>query len=85
MPTPEGHEESSVVGYEAEVAKRLGVSTDVVRERVRVLTRRDAVGRTGIFLKLSVPEGVSFEEVLETEVMANPALRRTLRERKARV
>ena len=84
-PTPEGHVESSVVGYEAEVARMLGVSTDIVRERVRVLTRRDAVGRTGIFLKLLVPEGISFEEVLETEVKANPALRRTLRKRKARV
>jgi len=45
------------------------------------LTRRDTIGRTGVFLKLVVPEGASFEEVLKSEAESNPALRRTLRER----
>ena len=80
-PTTAGHVESSIIGREAEVARFLGVSVDIVRERVRVLTRRDNIGRTGIFLKLALPEGVSFEEAIRAEANANPALRRTLRER----
>jgi len=80
-PTETGHSESPVVGRESEVARILGISTDIVRERVRVLSRRDSIGRTGIFLKLPVPEEVSFEEVLDQQVRANPALRRTLRMR----
>ena len=82
-PTEEGHVESSILGREPEVARLLGVSVDIVRERVRVLTRRDSIGRTGVFLKLPVPEGVSFEETLQAESKTNPALRRTLRERRS--
>ena len=82
-PTEEGHVESSILGREPEVARLLGISVDIVRERVRVLTRRDSIGRTGVFLKLPVREGVSFEEALQTESKANPALRRTLRERRS--
>ncbi len=83
-PTEDGHVESSILGREPEVARLLGISVDIVRERVRVLTRRDSIGRTGVFLKLPVPEGVSFEEALRAETKVNPALRRTLRERKSR-
>jgi predicted nucleotidyltransferase len=82
-PTEEGHVESSILGREPEVARLLGVSVDIVRERIRVLTRRDSIGRTGVFLKLPVPEGVSFEEALRAEAKVNPALRRTLRERRS--
>ncbi len=82
QPTDDGHIESPIAGREAEVARLLGVSADIVRERIRVLTRRDAIGRTGVFLKLVVPEGTSFEEVLKSEAESNPALRRTLRGRR---
>jgi predicted nucleotidyltransferase len=73
--------ESPIIGRESEVARLLGVSSDIVRERIRVLTRRDTIGRTGVFLRLVVPEGASFEEVIKSEAESNPALRRTLRER----
>ena len=82
-PTEEGHVESSILGREPEVARLLGISVDIVRERVRVLTRRDSIGRTGVFLKLPVSEGVSFEEALRAESKVNPAVRRTLRERRS--
>jgi len=72
QPTDDGHIESPLL---------LSVSSDIVRERIRVLTRRDTIGRTGVFLRLVVPEGASFEEVLKSEAESNPALRRTLRER----
>ena len=82
LPTDDGHVESPIVGRESEVARLLSVSSDIVRERIRVLTRRDTIGRTGVFLKLAVPEGASFEEVLKSEAESNPALRRTLRGRR---
>jgi uncharacterized protein len=80
-PIPEGHFESPIVGRESEVAKLLGVSTAIVMERVRVLTRRDTVGRTGMYLKIPVREGESFDEVLRDRSDSDPALRRTLRGR----
>jgi predicted nucleotidyltransferase len=80
-PTPEGHFESPVVGRENEVARLLGVSIAIVTERVRVLTRRDTVGRTGMYLRIPVRDGESFDEVLQTRVDSDPALRRTLRDR----
>ncbi len=82
-PTHLGHLEASIIGRESEVAKILSISPDIVRERVRVLKRRDAIGRTGIFLKVTVAEGESIEEALEKETRNNPALKRTLRSRKA--
>ncbi len=80
-PTTEGHFESPVVGRESEVARLLGVSVAIVLERVRVLTRRDTIGRTGMYLSIPVRDGESFEEVLRTRVDSDPALRRTLRSR----
>ncbi len=80
-PIPEGHFESPVVGRESEVARLLGVSVAIVVERVRVLTRRDIVGRTGMYLRIPVREGESFDEVLRTRSDSDPALRRTLRGR----
>jgi predicted nucleotidyltransferase len=80
-PTPEGHFESPVVGRESEIARLLGVSVAIVTERVRVLTRRDTIGRTGMYLRIPVRDGESFDEVLQTRVDSDPALRRTLRGR----
>lgn len=61
-PTRSGHREMPVVGHEGEVAKIVGVGLGVVMERVRVLTRRRRVGRTGVFLKQSVPPHKMFEQ-----------------------
>ena len=80
-PTAEGHFESPVVDRENEVARLLGVSVAIVTERVRVLTRRDTIGRTGMYLRIPVRDGESFEEVLQARVDSDPALRRTLRGR----
>jgi predicted nucleotidyltransferase len=63
-PVPEGHLESGVVGREALVAKAIGVGVDIVRERVDVLSRRDSVGRTGVYLKRALLVDESFEDVL---------------------
>lgn len=77
-PTKTGHIESGVIGYEHEVAKILDVSVDIALERVRVLTRRDEVGRTGVYLTRTLTEDDSFEAVAKTLRDRDPALRRTI-------
>lgn len=77
-PTKRGHIESPVKGREEEVARALGVSVDIVRERVHVLVKRDEVGRTGIYLKRRLAADECFEEVLAKLRDADPAIRRLL-------
>lgn len=69
QPTPEGHVEHPVVGHESHVASLLGVPLSIIEERVRVLTRREQVGRTGVFLKHSLNPEESFEEAIEAITM----------------
>lgn len=76
LPTPEGHVESSILGREAETGRLLGVPVDVVRERVRVLGRRDRIGRTGVYLRAEVPDRSSFEETLRFLRDRDPVVRR---------
>jgi len=80
-PTPRGHYEEPIIGREAYAASKVGVSIDVVQERVKVLTRRDEVGRTGIYLKYEVRPDESIEEALVTLASKDPALRRILASR----
>ncbi len=80
-PLPEGHRESSVIGREAEVARIVGVSVETVLERVRVLTRRDEHGRTGVFVKVELEPWESIEDAVLETARRNPLFRRALRER----
>ncbi len=80
IPTERGHIEREVVGRESEVARTLGVSVDIVRERVHVLTRRDRIGRTGIYINEEVPDWMSFEEALKVIADRDPNVRRKVRE-----
>ncbi|WP_297490930.1 nucleotidyltransferase domain-containing protein [Thermococcus sp.] len=80
IPTERGHIEREVVGRESEVARTLGVSVDIVRERVHVLTRRDRIGRTGIYLNEEVPDWMTFEEALKVIADRDPNVRRKVRE-----
>lgn len=79
VPTPHGHVEGSVIGQEEVVAKLLNVSVNIVLDRVRALTRRDKVGRTGVFLKRELAPEESFESSLNELATTNPAIRRRLR------
>lgn len=83
-PTEIGHIESGVIGHEYEVAKKLGVSIEIARERVRVLTRRDSVGRTGVYQTYELTESESFEEVMKRLQDSDPALRRTIERREGK-
>ncbi len=80
-PTSEGHIESGVIGRENEVARFLGVSIDIARERVRVLVRRSLIGRTGVYISREVPDDTTFERVAKYLCDSNPALRRTFHRR----
>ena len=78
-PTEDGHVESSVIGREDHVAKLLKLSTDIVLDRVHALTRRDKVGRTGVFLERELAPEENFEAVLKRLADKNPAIRRRIR------
>ena len=80
-PTPKGHRESPVIGRESEVARVLGISAETVLERVRVLSRRDVVGRTGVFIKVILGPGDSIEEAAMALASRNPYFRKALRSR----
>lgn len=64
VPVADGHMEAPVRGYEHYVAKVLGVSLNTVLERVKLLTRRDEIGRTGLFFKMILDQAVPIEEIL---------------------
>jgi len=80
-PIEGGHVESSIIGRESEVAKVLGISVMTVRERVRVLSRRESVGRTGVFVNYELREGESFEEGLVSIARNSWQVRKLIRER----
>lgn len=79
VPTDKGHREISVFDLQPSyVAKILDVSLEIVEERIRVLTRRREVGRTGIFLQEVVPSHSSFEAYLDEIAKTNPMVRKRL-------
>ncbi len=80
-PTPHGHIEYSIIGREAEAARKIGISIETILERVRVLTRRDEIGRTGVFVKVELEPWDSIEETVKRIARNNPLFRRALRER----
>jgi uncharacterized protein len=78
-PTDKGHIESSIVGREESAAEVLGVSAETVSDRVRALLKRDAVGRTGVFVKKELASDETFELTLKKLSEANAAVRRRLK------
>ena len=78
-PTKNGHIELKIVGLEDYVAKVIGISTQTVLNRVNTLKKREAKGRTGVFIKKIVPSNLTFELVLKKLADKNPAVRRRLK------
>jgi len=68
IPIENGHIEKSVIGNDIEVAKYLGISPDVVYERVQMLTRRDEIGRTGVFIRKKIHPNEPIEEIIMKEL-----------------
>jgi len=76
-PTEDGHLETPLSDLSpGRIASILKISQDTVEERIRVLTRRGEVGRTGVYLKEILHPDESFEEVLKRIVERDPAVRR---------
>jgi len=74
-PTETGHLESNIIGREQVAAKFLGVSAETVLDRVHTLVKRDAAGRTGVFLKKELAPDETFELALKKLADSNPAVR----------
>jgi len=80
-PNSKGHEEISVIGNEANVAKEVGISIDTVNERKKVLLRREKYGRTGVFLKRQLQINETTEEVLKQLADKKSIIRKKLFEK----
>ena len=78
-PTTKGHVESSIIGREEFAAKILKVSAETVLDRVHALLKRDAVGRTGVFVKKELASDETFELALKKVSDLNPAVRRRMK------
>jgi predicted nucleotidyltransferase len=77
-PNTQGHTEMPVVGNEVITAKKVGVSLKIVQERLRILMRRDEVGRTGVYLKRQLATNDTFEALLKVIGDRDPVVRRRL-------
>jgi predicted nucleotidyltransferase len=78
-PSPKGHIESSIMGFEKNIAKQLGISAETILDRVHTLKKRDKIGRTGVFIKKELDSDETFEMALKRLADANPAVRRRMR------
>jgi uncharacterized protein len=78
-PTEIGHNEVNLIGREEAAAKILGISAETVLDRVNALTRRDSIGRTGVFIKKEVSSDETFEMALKKVAENNPAVRRRMK------
>lgn len=78
-PTEKGHVESSILNHEEQAAKTLGIAVETVLDRVHALMKRDAVGRTGVFVKKELEPEETFELALKRLSAENPAVRRRLK------
>lgn len=78
-PTEYGHNEKSILNREHIAAKEVGVSVDIVKERVKVLLRREKHGRTGVFIKETIPPQISTEETIQKLKKSNSIIRKKLR------
>ncbi len=75
-PTKEGHIETPIIGNEIITARKIGVGLKIVKERLKVLMRRDEVGRTGVYLKRQLAPGDTFEALLKSISDRDPVVRR---------
>ncbi|MCS7097369.1 MAG: nucleotidyltransferase domain-containing protein [Candidatus Methanomethyliaceae archaeon] len=81
LPTSYGHHEFSALYNTIEASRIVGVSIELIMERIRVLTRRDEIGRTGVYFKAELNENENFEAKLKERIENDPNLRRLLLKR----
>lgn len=79
LPTATGHEERSLIENQSIAAKELDISITMIQQRIRVLSRRDKIGRTGVFLNEELGLDQNVEEYLHKLAQTNQFIRRRLR------
>jgi predicted nucleotidyltransferase len=79
QPNNAGHHALSIVNQPNYAADQIGISPMMVEQRIRVLNRRDKVGRTGVFLNEEIPLEESFEDALNTLAKKNQLIRRRIK------
>ena len=71
-----GHRELPVIGNEGYIAKRLGISLNVVMDRVEALSKRVEEGHTGLFIKIELPEFDYLEHIIRKLCVENSLFRK---------
>jgi predicted nucleotidyltransferase len=74
-PASTGYWYSSLIRYKKAAMKCLNVSQRIIDERIRVLTRRDKIGRTGLLIDYPIPPHTNFEQALNQLSSQNPIVR----------
>jgi len=80
-PEEEGYWISSVITNKKKAIQILSLSQRMIDERIRVLSRRDKIGRTGLFLDYSLSPKENFEQALKSIADSNVIVRRMLKRR----
>ncbi|MFX0084917.1 MAG: nucleotidyltransferase domain-containing protein [Candidatus Hodarchaeota archaeon] len=77
-PEGEGYWKSSVHANRKRTIEILGLSQRIIDERIRVLERRDIIGRTGMFLDYNLHPNENFDQALKKISDRNVIVRRVL-------
>ena len=77
-PVKDGYWYSSILNNKKEAMDKLNISQQMVDERIRVLLRRDKIGRTGMFLDHHLSPDDNFEQTLDQLSSRNLIVRRKL-------
>ena len=65
-----------------DIAKKINVGVDIILERIRVLSRRDDIGRTGLYIDYELNPSEEPEKVLKELASQRQELRRLLQKEK---
>ena len=80
-PEEKGYWISSLIANKKKAIQLLSISQRMIDERIRVLSRRDKIGRTGLFLDYSLSPEENFEQALKSIADSNVIVRRMLKRR----
>ncbi|MHA2202785.1 MAG: nucleotidyltransferase domain-containing protein [Candidatus Hodarchaeales archaeon] len=80
-PEEDGYWFSSIITNKKKAIQILSISQRMIDERIRVLSRRDKIGRTGLFLNYSLSPDENFEQALKSIADRNVIVRRLLKRR----
>ncbi|MHA2053144.1 MAG: nucleotidyltransferase domain-containing protein [Candidatus Hodarchaeales archaeon] len=81
-PMEKGYWISSVIANRTRSLRALKISQRILDERIRVLNRRNNIGRTGIYLKHMLSPEENFEQALHKLKSQNPVIRNFIKKSK---